>query len=82
MYMYIQNNQSLKVLNLAYNGLANEGAVEIANALKMNSTLQELDIRWAMSPKQFHPSLVQIAATLDVVDASDVSVYHWYWFWI
>lgn len=43
--MYIQNNQSLKVLNLAYNGFANEGAVEIANALKVNSTLQELDIR-------------------------------------
>lgn len=40
-----QNNQTLKVLNLAYNGLANEGAVAIADALKVNSTLEELDIR-------------------------------------
>lgn len=43
-YLY-QNNQTLKVLNLAYNGLANEGAVAIADALKVNSTLEELDIR-------------------------------------
>ena len=46
--MYInclQSNQTLKTLNMAYNGLANEGAVAIADALKLNSTLEELDIR-------------------------------------
>jgi len=32
---------------MAYNGLANEGAVAIADALKVNSTLEELDIRLA-----------------------------------
>ena len=31
-------------MNLAYNGFANEGAIEVANALKLNSTLKELDI--------------------------------------
>lgn len=44
-----QNNQTLKVLNLSYNGLANEGAVAIADALKVNSTLEELDIRSVIS---------------------------------
>ena len=34
----------LKVLNLAYNGFGTEGAIALADALKVNTTLQELDI--------------------------------------
>ena len=38
---------------MAYNGLANEGAVAIADALKVNSTLEELDIRLAELHRHF-----------------------------
>ena len=40
----VQNNQMLKVLNLAYNGFGQEGTVALADAFKVNSTLTELDI--------------------------------------
>ena len=38
----------LKVLNLSHNGLGDEGAVAFADALKLNTTLTELDIRCAI----------------------------------
>lgn len=41
---YMQSNQMLKILNLAYNGFGQEGAAALADALKLNSTLTELDI--------------------------------------
>ena len=40
----LKANQMLKVLNLSYNGFGNEGAMALADALKVNSTLTELDI--------------------------------------
>lgn len=46
--MHADLNQSLGVVNLAYSGLDNQGAVMIANTLKVNSTLEELDI-WLIS---------------------------------
>ena len=35
----------LKVLNLSHNGLGDEGATDLVEALKINTTLSELDIR-------------------------------------
>ena len=35
----------LKVLNLSHNGLGDEGAIALVEALKVNTTLTELDIR-------------------------------------
>ncbi len=43
----LQSNQSLRVISLAYNGFDNQGAVALADAFKVNSTLEELDIRLA-----------------------------------
>ena len=40
-----QHNPVLKELNLAYNGFADKGAAALADALKVNSTLIELDVR-------------------------------------
>ena len=34
----------LKVLNLAWNGFGNDGALAIGEALKVNATLLELDL--------------------------------------
>lgn len=39
-----QKNVSLKMLNLAWNGFANEGAVALGKALEKNRTLKSLDI--------------------------------------
>ncbi len=39
-----QGNSRLKEVNLAYNGLCDEGAVAVADILKNNSILLELDI--------------------------------------
>ena len=36
----------LKVLNLSYNGFGTDGAIALAEALKLNTTLTELDITW------------------------------------
>ena len=41
-----QTNDSLKVLNLAWNGLAFVGALAFTRHLKKNETLAELDIRF------------------------------------
>ena len=40
----LQSNTTLKSLNLAYNGFGAEGAKALQDALKLNSTLMELDI--------------------------------------
>ena len=42
---FFQENVSLKVLDLAWNGFSNDGALAIGEALKENSTLIELDLR-------------------------------------
>lgn len=42
----LQENISLKVLNLAWNGFGNDGALAIGEALKVNSTLRELDLTY------------------------------------
>ena len=36
----------LKVLNLSYNGLGDDGAAAFVDCLKVNTTLRELDIRY------------------------------------
>ena len=36
----------LKVFNLSHNGLGDEGAAALVEALKVNTTLTELDIRY------------------------------------
>lgn len=41
-----QENISLKVLNLAWNGFGNDGALAIGEALKVNFTLRELDLTY------------------------------------
>ncbi len=43
----LQNNVLLHTLNLAWNGFGTEGAFMLGDALKVNSTLEELDISWA-----------------------------------
>ena len=40
----LKSNQMLKKLNLSYNGFGTEGAVALAEALKINTTLTHLDI--------------------------------------
>jgi len=42
----IQANQMLKVVNLSSNGFGNDGVAALANALKINSSLIELDITY------------------------------------
>ena len=42
--MYQQENITLKILNLAWNGFGNDGALAMAEALKVNSSLLELDL--------------------------------------
>ena len=41
-----QTSQTLKVLNMSDNGFGNDGATALANALKVNTTLEELNIRY------------------------------------
>ena len=48
----LQINESLKSLNLSWNGLAFVGALALARHLKKNDTLEELDIRF-VDPKLF-----------------------------
>lgn len=47
----------LKVFNLSHNGLGDEGALGFIDALKVNTTLTELDIRYT------HPSSAHTAST-------------------
>jgi len=41
----VQSNNAIRTLNLGYNGFADDGASALADALKINSTLMDLDIR-------------------------------------
>ena len=45
-FVCVQVNQMLKVFNLSHNGLGDEGAAALVEALKVNTTLTELDIRY------------------------------------
>lgn len=49
----LQVNPVLKEVNLAYNGFADKGMTALADALKVNSTLCQLDVRLCMP----HPLL-------------------------
>ena len=40
----LQENFTIKSLNLAWNGFGNDGALAMGEALKVNSTLKELDL--------------------------------------
>ena len=40
----LQENFTIKSLNLAWNGFGNDGALAMSEALKVNSTLKELDL--------------------------------------
>ena len=42
----IQANQMLKVVSLSSNGFSNDGVAALADALKINSSLIELDITY------------------------------------
>ena len=46
----MQTNSALKELLLAYNGFADKGMIALTEALKVNSTLRELDVRLCMIP--------------------------------
>ena len=41
---FLQENITIKSLNLAWNGFGNDGALAMGEALKANSTLKELDL--------------------------------------
>ena len=41
---FLQENFTIKSLNLAWNGFGNDGALAMGEALKVNSTLKELDL--------------------------------------
>ena len=41
---FLQENFTIKSLNLAWNGFGNDGALAMGEALKANSTLKELDL--------------------------------------
>lgn len=43
---FLQENFTIKSLNLAWNGFGNDGALAMGEALKVNSTLKELDLTW------------------------------------
>ena len=47
-FIFMQENTILKVLNLAWNGFSNDGALAVGDALKVNTTLTELDLRYAI----------------------------------
>ena len=42
--MYFQENTYLKILNLSWNGFGDDGCYAISEALKVNTTLEELDL--------------------------------------
>lgn len=44
----------LKVFNLSHNGLGDEGALAFIDALKVNTSLTELDIRYTSIPHHTH----------------------------
>lgn len=66
----MQNNPVIKELNLAYNGFADKGTTALADALKVNSTLKELDIRYrrdfsfktVLTPKISYNRVTQVGA--------------------
>ena len=41
---FLQENFTIKSLNLAWNGFGNDGALAMGEALKVNSTLKEIDL--------------------------------------
>ena len=46
---FLQTNCTLKYLDLSWNGFGNLGALALAEALRANNTLTELDIRFSHS---------------------------------
>ena len=44
--LFAQVNAAIKFFNVAFNGFADKGMVALADALKVNSILRELDVRW------------------------------------
>ena len=44
-YDVVQSNHALRNLNIACNGFADDGVRTLADALRVNSTLVELDVR-------------------------------------
>ena len=42
--LYKQENVYLKILNLSWNGFGDDGCYAISEALKVNTTLEELDL--------------------------------------
>jgi hypothetical protein len=41
---FLKENITLKILNLAWNGFGNDGALAMGEALKVNSSLLDLDL--------------------------------------
>ena len=52
--LLVQANQMLKVVNLSSNGFSNDGVTAIADALKINSSLLELDITYVCMDSVVH----------------------------
>lgn len=44
-FFHEQVNLALKELNLAYNGFSDKGMIALADTLKVNGNLRELDVR-------------------------------------
>lgn len=43
-FLSLEGNVALKILNLSWNGIGNEGALALGEALKVNNVLVHLDI--------------------------------------
>ena len=43
-----QENVYLKILNLSWNGFGDDGCYAISEALKVNTTLEELDLTYVL----------------------------------
>lgn len=47
-FLLAQVNAAIKHFNVSYNGFADKGMIALAEALKVNSLLRELDVRWCI----------------------------------
>ena len=52
--LVVQANQMLKVVNLSSNGFSNDGVTALADALKINSSLLELNITYVCMDSVVH----------------------------
>ena len=51
--MIDQENNYLKILNLSWNGFGDDGSFAMGEALKVNTTLEELDLTYDNAAQSF-----------------------------